>query len=272
MANHIRGPLYYERMGRQGPVMLFIHPNPLDQTAWLYQMGHFSTWYRCIAVDIPGYGRSPTAARGLTLSDLAQACWETLDDVFPGDAAILVGCSAGSAIAPQMYHLRPAQTSALILSGTGYSPPGGDEEWAQRRAEYVSGYRQQGVAFRREFGLNVLGAEFRRTLLAEYFLSVFTERDGRADVDSIVLQLNALEQPRRRDFYSGIRCPTLVLTGSEDMAHPRAARLREEISDCEVRVLPGAGHACQLEQPWTFDQHMIAFLSYRGLFPSSPQV
>ena len=73
MAEHIDGPLYYERMGRTGPVMAFVHPNPMDQSCWLYQMTHFSTWYRCIAIDIPGYGRSPTATEGLTLDDIGEA-------------------------------------------------------------------------------------------------------------------------------------------------------------------------------------------------------
>ena len=32
MARHIEGKLYYERMGRSGPVMAFVHPNPMDQS------------------------------------------------------------------------------------------------------------------------------------------------------------------------------------------------------------------------------------------------
>ena len=63
MAQHIRGPLYYERMGRSGPVMAFVHPNPMDQSCWIFQMAHFSTWYRCIAIDIPGYGDRPRPSR-----------------------------------------------------------------------------------------------------------------------------------------------------------------------------------------------------------------
>src|SRR3546814_5530323 len=39
---HIDGPLYYETMGGSGPVMAFIHPNPMDQSCWLYQMAHLS--------------------------------------------------------------------------------------------------------------------------------------------------------------------------------------------------------------------------------------
>ena len=101
MARHIEGKLYYERMGRSGPVMAFVHPNPMDQSCWIFQMAHFSSWYRCIAIDIPGYGRSPKASAGLTLDDMAEACWEAIDDAFPGEAAILVGCSVGSITLPQ---------------------------------------------------------------------------------------------------------------------------------------------------------------------------
>jgi pimeloyl-ACP methyl ester carboxylesterase len=76
MAQHIHGPLYYERMGRTGPVIAFVHPNPMDQSCWIFQLAHLSTWYRCIAIDIPGYGRSPKADAGLTMTDMAEACWE----------------------------------------------------------------------------------------------------------------------------------------------------------------------------------------------------
>src|SRR5690606_38941247 len=94
---HIDGPLYAEVMGPQeAPPMLFIHPNPMDSSSWLFQMAHFSTWFRCIAVDLPGYGRSPTASEGLTMDDIAEACWETVDRFAPGREAVLVGCSVGS--------------------------------------------------------------------------------------------------------------------------------------------------------------------------------
>ncbi len=110
MAQRIHGPLYTERMGRTGPVAAFVHPNPLDQSCWLYQMAHLSTWYRCVAIDLPGYGRSPTADPGLTLRDLAQACWEAVEAIAPDEKAILAGCSIGSSIVPYMYHFDPDRT------------------------------------------------------------------------------------------------------------------------------------------------------------------
>jgi hypothetical protein len=36
-----------------------------------------------------------------------------------------------------------------------------------------------------------------------------------------------------------------------------------------LKVLPGAGHACQIEQPWLFNRFMIEFLDKHGLFPGA---
>ena len=142
MAEHIDGPLYYERMGRTGPVMAFVHPNPMDQSCWIFQMAQMSTWFRCIAIDVPGYGRSPKCHKGVSMNDVAQGCWEAIDEIAPGENAILVGCSVGSAIISYMHHIRPAKTSALILSGTGYNP---GKAFAHQR---IADYKKYGIDFR----------------------------------------------------------------------------------------------------------------------------
>jgi 3-oxoadipate enol-lactonase len=267
MASHIRGPLYFERMGRTGPIILFIHPNPMDQS-WLYQMARFSTWYRCIAVDIVGYGRSPAADPGLTLADMADACWEVIDQLYPGESAILVGCSVGSQVAPQMYHSRSGQTLALVLSGIGFDPEG-EQSKTERRAMRIRNYLEQGAAYRWQYTFEDLSPAFRATNLAHYFAELFSERNGLADVPSIIRQFEALERPRGERFWTGIKVPTIILSGSEDNAHQRALILKDKIPGCQLRVLPGAGHACQLEQPWLFDRFMIGFLTEHGLHPAA---
>ncbi len=263
MAQHVAGPLYYERMGRSGPVMAFIHPNPMDQSCWIFQMAHLSSWYRCIAIDIPGYGRSPKARAGLTTADMAAACWEAIDDAAPGEPAILVGCSVGSSIVPYMYHHRPAKTAALILSGTGYTP---GKEFAQRR---IDAYTANGIAYRWDYTFEDFSAAFRVTPLAHFFADLFAARNGTADLDTILHQFRALQQPEPEGHFETIRSPTLILTGSEDSAHQSAFALKARIPGCALRVLPGAGHACHMEQPWLFDRFMLEFLEKHGLFSGS---
>ena len=265
MTAHIDGPLYYERMGREGPVMAFVHPNPMDQSCWLYQMAHFSTWYRCIAIDIPGYGRSPQASAGLTVADMAEGCWEAIDDAFDGtgdsERAILVGCSVGSIILPWMHHARPQKTAALIISGTGYNPK---KEFAAARIE---GYTRDGVAHRWGYTFEDLSPAFRAGPLAHYFAELFTERNNTADAATIIHQFRALQQPEPEGHFERIACPTVILTGSEDTAHKSAFELQKRIPRCALKTLPGAGHACYLEQPWLFDRFMIEFLKMNRLFP-----
>jgi pimeloyl-ACP methyl ester carboxylesterase len=263
MADHIDGPLYYERMGRTGPVIAFVHPNPMDQSCWIYQMAQLSTWYRCMAIDIPGYGRSPKAQPGLTMDDMAHALWETIDEVAKGEPAILVGCSVGSALVPFMHHQQPKRTAALILSGTGYNP---GREFTKNR---IARYQEMGIDYRWGYTFEDLSPAFRATPMAHFFADMFSERNPTCDVQSIVYQFEALAKPEPEDHHSRIACPTIILTGSEDGSHPRAAALKARIADCEMKILYGAGHACQIEQPWLFNRYMIAFLKSHGLFPSA---
>ena len=245
--------------------MAFIHPNPMDQSCWIFQTAHLSTWYRCIAIDIPGYGRSPKADPGLTMNDLADACWEAIDDAFQGETAILVGCSTGSAISPYMYHRRPDRTAAMILTGTGYSP---GKEFAKRR---IAAYTENGIGYRWAYTFEDLSPAFRATPLAHFFANLFTERNEFADLDSILHQFKALQTPEAEGHHENIGCPTIILTGSEDGTHQNSFALQARIPKCELKVLPGAGHACHIEQPWLFNRFMIEFLAKHGLFPGRPK-
>ena len=117
MPHHVEGPLSTERQGHTGPPMAFVHPNPTDHDVWIYQQAHFSTWARAISVDLPGYGRSPHCTPGVTMAEIADACWEAVDAVAGGDeSAILVGCSVGYAVVLHMARRQPGRTGAILLS------------------------------------------------------------------------------------------------------------------------------------------------------------
>ena len=259
MANNIEGPLYYERMGRTGVVMAFLHPNPLDQSCWLYQMAHFSTWFRCVAIDLPGYGRSPKANAGLTLGNIAAACWEAIDEVAPGESAILVGCSVGSQVLPYMSRQSPSRASAMIMTGVGFNPA---KEFATR---LIEAYSKQGIAYREEHALYGMSAEFRATKTARYLADIFLERNALIDVTSLLHQFHAHKMADPDDLHSAISCPAMIITGTEDGAHASSFALRDRIPGCELKILPGGGHTPQFEQPWAFDRFIIEFLTSHGL-------
>jgi pimeloyl-ACP methyl ester carboxylesterase len=197
------------------------------------------------------------------MGDMAQACWEVIDDVAASERAILTGCSVGSSIAPFMYHQRPDKTAALVLSGTGYNPT---KEFTKRR---IDNYTANGIDYRWRYTFEDLSAAFRATPMAHFFANLFNERNPHADVESIIHQFKALAQPYPENHHERIDCPTIILTGGEDGSHPSSFALQARIPNCELKVLPGAGHACQMEQPWLYDRLMIEFLTKHGLFPSN---
>jgi pimeloyl-ACP methyl ester carboxylesterase len=258
MAPHINGPLNWERAGKSGTPLVFVHPNPYDHTCWVYQMAHLQTWFRCIGIDLPGYGRSPTAAAGLTMPDVAQACWEAVDEV-TDEAAILVGLSVGSNVILHMNQQRPERTLAMIHSGCSYRPV---KEFAFKR---ISQYSEQGIAFRRQHAFEDYSPAFRETDLGTYFVDIFVERNQYADAPTIVEMFRALSEPDPDWLFTSVRCPMLIITGSEDNSHQAAFALQGKVPGCELLTIQGAGHACNMEQPWLWDRHVLEFLARRGL-------
>ena len=74
-ANGIK--IYYEVSG-EGLPFVMVHANPFDHNLWMYQIAHFSTYFRIIAIDIRGYGRSDSQRH------LASKRWPTTFWEFAG--------------------------------------------------------------------------------------------------------------------------------------------------------------------------------------------
>lgn len=255
----LEGPLHVEAAGVPGaPPMVFVHPNPMDSTAWMFQMAHLSTWYRCLAVDLPGYGRSPAARGPLTMASVAAAVWEAVDAEVDGPA-VVVGCSVGAVIAQYLYHQRPDDVAAVVLTGAGWSPT---KPHLQR---HVDAYRRQGLAYRYEYALADFSASFRTTPLARWLADVLVERNHLADLATILAMFAGMQEPDPDWLSRELHAPTLILSGTEDNAHARAHALHARLPDSELVALEGAGHACNLEVPAVFDEHLLTFLARRGL-------
>ena len=258
MAEHIAGPLYWEELGKDGLPMVFAHASPDDRRFWIYQTAHFSAWFRTIAVDLPGFGHSPEALPGMTMDDAARACWEVVDGVTP-DRAILLGSSLGAEVVLQMVSLRPERVLAVILSSNGYIP---GREFAAR---WIKAYSEGGLATRREQLTGHFSPEARETAFVQYYIDMITETN-RADASSIVETYRTLVQAPPDELYRSIKAPTLIITATGDRNHPAARALQGMIPGSELGIIEGAGHHCNLEQPWRFDELAMEFLAGHGLF------
>jgi len=256
MAEHIPGALHWEQQGKHGPLMVFAHACPDDHRFWLYQMAHCSAWFRTIGIDLPGFGRSPDPQPGLTLADIAAACWETVDRI-SDEKVILQGNSLGGRVVTFMRHQRPEQVAAMIISSAGYNPT---SAFAQ---PMLTAYQEGGIAMRRRQLVGHFSPATRESPLVEYYIDTITETN-RADAESIVETYRALAQPVPDAVYDGIWPPTLIITGSLDRNHQTAFALQARVPGSELATIEGAGHHCNLEQPWEFDRHVLDFLARHG--------
>jgi len=57
-----------------------------------------------------------------------------------------------------------------------------------------------------------------------------------------------------------LRMPVLTLNGEFDGTLPRTREMSQNIRGAVHRIVPGAGHACCLENPVVFDQRVREFM------------
>ena len=113
--------IYYDVFGAGFPFVM-IHANPFDHNLWMYQIARFSTYFKIIAVDIRGYGRSDKPETPFSLKDMADDVLGVCRDEGIKEA-IVGGVSVGSGMALLMGLDHPELCKALILVG-GSSGPG----------------------------------------------------------------------------------------------------------------------------------------------------
>ena len=63
--------IYYEVSGEGFPLVL-IHANPFDRRLWIYQVAHFSAFFKVINVDLRGYGYSDKPASPTSIVEMGE--------------------------------------------------------------------------------------------------------------------------------------------------------------------------------------------------------
>lgn len=238
--------IHYEVSG-EGPPLVLLHANPFDHHLWMYQIAHLSTWFRVIAVDIRGYGRSEAVTAEFTLTDLCDDAIGVLRDE-GAERVILLGCSVGAKIAILLGLDHPELIAALILVG-------GNSGASSRYRQRIYGHTGTG-----------LGAYHIRHM-KELVCADFAEREPRLSGEAIAQMFRAANATDATPRLGTMKAPTLVINGEHDHSLPAGRRTAALIPGASHKILPGTGHACCIEDPAGFDALVIAFLEDRGLMP-----
>lgn len=254
--------IYYEVSGEGFPFVM-VHANPFDHNLWMYQIAHFSTYFKVIAIDIRGYGRSDKPSTPFTLKDMADDVLGVCRDESVTEA-ILGGVSVGSGMALLLGLDYPELFKALILVG-GSSGPGGAID------ERIQGYTKVGIEkYHIQHLKELVAPDFPQTKLGKYLLNTYVERDPWLSGESIAQIFRARAGTDMTTRLESMKVPTLVINGEYDNSLNAGQRTASLIPGAMHRILPKTGHACCIEDPAGFDEFVIEFLRANRLLPSSP--
>lgn len=250
--------IFYEVSG-EGIPLLLIHANPFDRRLWFYQVAHFSTFFKVFNIDLRGYGYSdkPTSPTNIVemSEDILGVCHqERINE------AVIAGISVGGVIALQLGLDHPEIFKALILVGCSSGP---GNRYQQRIEGYMSGMGKYHI----EHLKALVSQDFAKSALGRYLLSNFTDWDERLNPASIIEIFKALQNRDVTDRLGEIKMPVLVMNGEFDNSLPRSREMARQIRGAVHHVIPGAGHACCLEDPPTFDAVVVDFLKKCHLMP-----
>ena len=254
------GPKIYYEVSGEGPAFVFIHANPFDHRLWLYQVAQFSDYFRCITLDIRGYGRSDKVETSYTLADMK-------DDVLgicrkEGiTSAIFCGCSVGSGIALMIGLDHPELAKAVILvGGNSRGSPN-----VRKRAEEFKGSKDV-PALIRDFLHEVVAPDFSGRPHGRWILSLFAENAHTLSGPAIAEELCARGSCDMSGRLKEMRVPTLVINGAHDNSLKAGTETAAGVPGASHIVLPGTGHACCIEDPDAFNAAVADFLKQTGLW------
>jgi pimeloyl-ACP methyl ester carboxylesterase len=247
---------YYELSGEGFPLVL-MHANPFDRRMFIYQVAHFSTYFRVINIDLRGYGYSDKPATTVTMADLCDDVVAVCKQEGVREA-VFAGVSVGGVMGLQLGLDHPEIFRALVLVGCSSQP--GD-----RYQSRIDGYMQQGVEkFHVQHLTDLVSKDFPQTKLGKYLLGMHTEMDGRLSAPAIAEIFHALQNRDLTARLPELKMPVLIINGEFDNSLKRSKEMSTKIAGAEHQVITGAGHACCLEDPAAFDEIVMRFLRKNG--------
>lgn len=225
---------------------------------WEPQMAALTRRFGVLRYDHPGHGSSRQIPPARSVGALARGVLALLDERGI-ERASFCGLSLGGAVGMWLAMHAPQRIDRLVLACT--SPRFGTRDnWLARAAT-----------------VRVEGME----AIADAVLRLwFTERTHR-DEPALVAAYRAMMVSADPEGYAGccealgdwdagddlttILAPTLVIAGADDTATPPAsgAEIAGRIPDARMRVLEGAGHLANLEQPAAFNRALLDHLTTR---------
>ncbi len=270
--------IYLEETGPENaPYAFLIHGWASSSYTWKPILPALSRRYRCVAIDLPGFGRSPAPLHPPTIRWYADLVAHLIEYFSPNQPVLLLGHSMGGQISATLALCYPLFVERMVLlnpalSGrlsTRVNMLIGPHVLAERfpPLEWLLHLLAKTPLDYTDFLLKPSNFAERAQVSEEDYQRIRADarRPGQGRMRGVCFQ--AMRQGDLRGRLSAVEPPTLVIWGAEDNIVPLrdAGVVAAEWPAADLRIIPNAGHWPQFEQPDATLRHIALFL---GLPPA----
>jgi pimeloyl-ACP methyl ester carboxylesterase len=252
--------MYYELHGDRSKPVLVLNNGIIMNAAssWVFQTKALSAYFRVLQYDCRGQGQSDHPDEPYSMEQHADDLASLLDALEIKEAHIL-GISYGGEVA-QAFSLNYQQrTLSLILADT-VSEVG--PELRLVIDSWVDALKMDNpLAFYHATVPWNFSAEFIKNNSA--LLEDAKTRYSLLDFPAVIRLCEAFFEVNFTNRLKEISVPTCIIVGEKDLIKglPYARVLKEQISQAELHILDGAGHASCWERPEEFNSIVLGFVT-----------
>jgi pimeloyl-ACP methyl ester carboxylesterase len=254
--------IHYEVTG-EGEPLLLIPCLAADLSCWAFQVPAYAERFRCITVDLPGVGESPTPAGPASTERYADELAALLGTLGI-ERAHVAGVSLGSAVGVHMAARHPDRVRTLSLHSA----------WSTTDAfmgVVLEAWRTMARAMPTVADMVVAGVfpwaftpemYAERPEVLEEFAAVARSRPPQP-LDGFMAQCDAVAGHDAAGALARVAAPTLITYGARDaLTSTRfAPALAEGIADARLVVFDHLSHAGFNEDPDAFTAATLSFLT-----------
>jgi pimeloyl-ACP methyl ester carboxylesterase len=259
---------------RGAPCLVLVHGLGDEADTWRHLLPLLGRGNRVIALDLPGFGRSPSVGR-TNLMRCARNVLSLVRDC-AAQPSILVGSSVGAVIAQMAAFQDPETVRALVCIDGGLPqapatltamlpmilPFSGERIYTAFRSDHDAAYASLVPYYANFEALPRADRDFLRRRVIDRVESDTQRRAYFSLLRSFVLW-DTLRPGWFRRRAGAFTKPLLLAWGSDDRIIPRAAMdvIAAAVPHAQRRLIAGAGHLPQQERPAELAELIEGFIS-----------
>ena len=246
--------IYVGDIGKGFPLVL-VHGFLGSSQMWEPQIEYFKKYYRVLAPDLPGFGKSNTSESCSSIISMAQIVIDSLKKKGV-EKFYLLGHSMGGMIVQEMAKLSGNRISKLICYGTGPigEIPGRFESMDESRKK-LNKIGLQTTAHR------IAKTWFVKGEYAKYFY-LCSNAGKETNLKAADNALIAMKNWDGLENLKNIKNETLIIWGDNDKSYnfDQVDTLNKNIKNSKLKIFKGCSHNTHLEMPDEFNHCVADFL------------